>query len=204
MQGITHKILKQFLYFKIYNLTSSRICAPGVGPIAETWRETVSVCNVVSGKLVSYIQIKTTMDFAINNETEPKCQCAFFFFFSCTTAWCRSCLTPPAPVSFFHGANRHETFSIRFSSKPLCGWDDQCHTPTDKGTFLWHLTQIPFSMDSHTTSSPTHTSFLTWQIIPSAKWNTNLMQHCAGFISAESLYLFRALVPETCRVTLQK
>ena len=156
MQGITHKILKQFLYFKIYNLTSSRICAPGVGPIAETWRETVSVCNVVSGKLVSYIQIKTTMDFAINNETEPKCQCAFIFF-SCTTAW--------------------------------------CHTPTDKGTFLWHLTQIPFSMDSHTTSSPTHTSFLTWQIIPSAKWNTNLMQHCAGFISAESLYMFRAQAP---------
>ena len=38
----------------------------------------------------------------------------------------------------------------------------------------------------------------------SIKWNTNLMQHCAGFISAESLYMFRALAPETCRVTLQK
>jgi len=27
------------------------------------------------------------------------------------------------------------------------------------------------------------------------KWNTNLMQHCAGFISAESLYMFRAQAP---------
>jgi hypothetical protein len=27
------------------------------------------------------------------------------------------------------------------------------------------------------------------------KWNTNLMQHCAGFISAESLYIFRAQAP---------
>jgi hypothetical protein len=27
------------------------------------------------------------------------------------------------------------------------------------------------------------------------KWNTNLMQHCAGFISAESLYMFRAQSP---------
>ena len=29
----------------------------------------------------------------------------------------------------------------------------------------------------------------------SVKWNTNLMQHCAGFISAESLYMFRAQAP---------
>ena len=28
-----------------------------------------------------------------------------------------------------------------------------------------------------------------------AKWNTNFMQHCAGFISAESLYMFRAQAP---------
>ena len=28
-------------------------------------------------------------------------------------------------------------------------------------------------------------------------------QHCAGFISAESLYMFRALAPETCRVTAE-
>jgi len=27
------------------------------------------------------------------------------------------------------------------------------------------------------------------------KWNTNLMQHYAGFISAESLYMFRAQAP---------
>ena len=27
------------------------------------------------------------------------------------------------------------------------------------------------------------------------KWNTNLMQHCAGFISAGSLYMFRAQAP---------
>jgi len=27
------------------------------------------------------------------------------------------------------------------------------------------------------------------------KWNTNLMQHCAGFISAVSLYMFRAQAP---------
>ena len=27
------------------------------------------------------------------------------------------------------------------------------------------------------------------------KWNTNLMQHCAGFISAESLYMFQAQAP---------
>jgi hypothetical protein len=27
------------------------------------------------------------------------------------------------------------------------------------------------------------------------KWNTNLMQHCAGFISARSLYMFRAQAP---------
>ena len=27
------------------------------------------------------------------------------------------------------------------------------------------------------------------------KWNTSLMQHCAGFISAESLYMFRAQAP---------
>ena len=27
------------------------------------------------------------------------------------------------------------------------------------------------------------------------KWNTNLMQHCADFISAESLYMFRAQAP---------
>ena len=27
------------------------------------------------------------------------------------------------------------------------------------------------------------------------KWNTNLMQHCAGLISAESLYMFRAQAP---------
>jgi len=48
----------------MYNLTPSGICAPGDGPIAETWRtETVSVCTVVSGKLVSQFQIKTTMDF---------------------------------------------------------------------------------------------------------------------------------------------
>ena len=26
-------------------------------------------------------------------------------------------------------------------------------------------------------------------------WNTNLMQHCAGFISAGSLYMFRAQAP---------
>ena len=36
------------------------------------------------------------------------------------------------------------------------------------------------------------------------KWNTNLMQHCAGFISAGSLYMFRVQAPETCRVSLQK
>ena len=35
------------------------------------------------------------------------------------------------------------------------------------------------------------------------------MQHCEGFISAESLYMFNTpddgrLTPETCRVTLQK
>ena len=41
-------------------------------------------------------------------------------------------------------------------------------------------------------------------IIVQVKRNTNLMQHCAGFISAESLYTFRAQAPETCRVTLQK
>ena len=29
----------------------------------------------------------------------------------------------------------------------------------------------------------------------SVKWNTNLMQHCARFISAESLYMFRAQAP---------
>ena len=28
--------------------------------------------------------------------------------------------------------------------------------------------------------------------ISQVKWNTNLMQHCAGFISAGSLYMFRA------------
>jgi hypothetical protein len=28
-----------------------------------------------------------------------------------------------------------------------------------------------------------------------SKWNTNLMQHCAGFISAGSLYMFRAHAP---------
>ena len=27
------------------------------------------------------------------------------------------------------------------------------------------------------------------------KWNTDLMQHYAGFISAESLYMFRAQAP---------
>ena len=32
-------------------------------------------------------------------------------------------------------------------------------------------------------------------IIVSVKWNTNLMQHCAGFISAGSLYMFRAQAP---------
>jgi len=32
-------------------------------------------------------------------------------------------------------------------------------------------------------------------IIVKVKWNTNLMQHCAGFISAESLYMFRAQAP---------
>ena len=30
---------------------------------------------------------------------------------------------------------------------------------------------------------------------PEVKWNTNLMQYCAGFISAESLYMFRAQAP---------
>jgi len=28
-----------------------------------------------------------------------------------------------------------------------------------------------------------------------AVWNTNLMQHCAGFISAVSIYMFRAQAP---------
>jgi hypothetical protein len=28
-----------------------------------------------------------------------------------------------------------------------------------------------------------------------SKWNTNLMQHCASFIFAESLYMFRAQAP---------
>ena len=32
-------------------------------------------------------------------------------------------------------------------------------------------------------------------IYAGVKWNTNLMQHCAGFISAESLYMFRAQAP---------
>ena len=32
-------------------------------------------------------------------------------------------------------------------------------------------------------------------IIVQVKWNTNLMQHCAGFISAGSLYMFRAQAP---------
>jgi len=31
--------------------------------------------------------------------------------------------------------------------------------------------------------------------IMQVKWNTNLMQHCAGFISVESLYMFRAQAP---------
>ena len=34
-----------------------------------------------------------------------------------------------------------------------------------------------------------------FQVISFVKWNTNLMQHCAGFISAESLYMFRAQAP---------
>ena len=33
---------------------------------------------------------------------------------------------------------------------------------------------------------------------------SQMMQHCAGFISAGSLYMFRAQAPKTCRVTLQK
>ena len=32
-------------------------------------------------------------------------------------------------------------------------------------------------------------------IIEKVKWNTNLMKNCAGFISAESLYMFRAQAP---------
>ena len=32
-------------------------------------------------------------------------------------------------------------------------------------------------------------------ILLQVKWNTNLMQHCAGFIFAESLYMFRAQAP---------
>ena len=40
-----------------------------------------------------------------------------------------------------------------------------------------------------------HFNFVLPCIIVQVKLNTNLMQHCAGFISAESLYMFRALAP---------
>jgi hypothetical protein len=53
-KGIMHKVLEQYVYFTMCNLTPNVIGAPGDGPIAETWRrETVSVCNVGSVKLVS-------------------------------------------------------------------------------------------------------------------------------------------------------
>ena len=38
-----------------------------------------------------------------------------------------------------------------------------------------------------------HPVYKMWII--QVKWNSNLMQHCAGFISAESLYMFRAQAP---------
>ena len=40
-----------------------------------------------------------------------------------------------------------------------------------------------------------HQSALIYQYQTEVKWDTNLMQHCAGFISAESLYMFRAQAP---------
>jgi len=33
------------------------------------------------------------------------------------------------------------------------------------------------------------------ELIVQVKWNTNLMQHCAGFISEGSLYMIRVQAP---------
>jgi len=59
------------------------------------------------------------------------------------------------------------------------------HCPTKKT--LRVISTFSRSLQSNTTNAVIRSLFV--------KWNTNLMQHCAGFISAESLYMFRAQAP---------
>ena len=66
--------------------------------------------------------------------------------------------------------------------------------------YLWQGSRCSGSKTSY--NAP---SFVSWvcpypkyhyfKITGEVKWNTNLMQHCAGFISAESLYMFRTQAP---------
>ena len=77
------------------------------------------------------------------------------------------------------------------TNKNIRSWTCQLHLCFCTGIKTCFLTQRAAGINPLTPNDPYRGSTAPLTSKVAVKWNTRLMQHCAGFISAESLYIRR-------------